>query len=751
MKRVILLCSLLISSITFSSELKVTGVVQEMGTRKKLEGVKIFFLPEKKVSKTVKGGEFEVDLDSSKKWKVIINLSGYKKYEELIDINSTRFLEIYLEKEEYDLFETTIVGAADKRDTTRKTLTYKDFYDAPGSGGDPVKAISNLPGVNRSARGAEVVIQGGAPEDTQYSINQQYVPIVFHFGSVTSVIMPEAIESIDYLSAGYGVEYGKAIGGIINLNTRSPRRDRYYGIGYLDILNGGFLIEGPINQKSSFLLSMRKSWVGEVLNKVAEEEESFDFTIAPSYSDLSGIYEYQISKNKKLSLTGIYSLDKFEFVLDEPFNNDPSTRGDFSNETSFYRLMTRYDWKLGESEKIFASLAMGKDAIFFKINDQFLDVDSTNYTLRSEYSLKRKKWHNYFGVDYSLENYITKVNLPFYDQSNGGVNNPFSIGEDRKATIDGRFYELGIYSRHSYRSSEKSPWLFSPGVRAELFSMTERDKSRLDTILLQPRYSMKYYLSDFEFLSFSTGIYYQVPQEYQGNTATGNPSLKPPKANHYNVLWEKDFRRGSSNGFKITAGAFLKDLRDLINSSFSLVSRNGAVTFENYSNQTTGRVYGGEFYLEYRGNDWSLNSSYTISKSDRTKDGETILSEYDQTHNLNVMASYKYKRWTFSSRFRYVTGSPYTPVTGSIFDSDNDVYIPVRGEFYSERNKDFIQLDIRVDRKWVYRDWIMSAYLDIQNVTNRSNTEGINYNYDYSASELDSVPLIPTFGIKGEF
>ena len=70
----------------------------------------------------------------------------------------------------------------------------------------------------------------------------------------------------------------------------------------------------------------------------------------------------------------------------------------------------------------------------------------------------------------------------------------------------------------------------------------------------------------------------------------------------------------------------------------------------------------------------------------------------------------------------------------------------------SERNKDFMQLDFRVDRKFVYRDWILSAYFDIQNATNRSNSEGLNYNYDYSDSKVTSgIPVLPTFGLKGEF
>ena len=71
--------------------------------------------------------------------------------------------------------------------------------------------------------------------------------------------------------------------------------------------------------------------------------------------------------------------------------------------------------------------------------------------------------------------------------------------------------------------------------------------------------------------------------------------------------------------------------------------------------------------------------------------------------------------------------------------------------YFSERNKDFIQLDIRVDRKWIFKDWILSAYLDVQNATNRKNIEDIEYNYDYTDSEFDSVPIIPTFGLKGEF
>ncbi len=749
-KALIFFLSLISSS--YTSAYTIRGQVKEMGTRKELSGVKIFFLPLKTIVQTDINGKFKIELSDQQKWKLIINLSGYKKYEKLITSRNEK-LDIYLEKIEYNLFETTIIAKIDKRDPAKKSLTYAEFQTAPGAGGDPIKAVANLPGINRSARGANIIIQGGEPEDTQYSVNQQYIPIVFHFGGLTSVIMPEAIESIDYLSAGFGPEYGRALGGVINLNTRSPRTDRYYGIGYLDILNGGLLIEGPINKKSSFLISSRKSWVGEVLEQVAKKEDSFDFTVAPSYTDFTLIYEYRPSKNKKYSITGLYSIDELEFVLDKPISNDPTTRGDFKTETSFNRLIGRLDHNLGDDKKYFSSLATGKNKLYFKINDQYLDINSTSFNFRFEYQIKLSNWYNYFGVDTTFDDYTVGVNLPSFDEDNGGVSNPFSVGGSNEGEISGTTHNLGLYSRHTFQVDKQSPWIFSPGIRLDYYSDIQKDLSTFKKLSWQPRVSLKYMLNEFKFFKFSSGVYTQLPEERQSNSLTGNPYLKPLRAEHLSFGYENDFRKGSSTGFKLYSGIFYKKLDDLVNTSSDLISRDGSLTIEQFENETSGEVYGGELYLQYRNEAWSVNTSYTIAKSEKVDQyDDRQLSEFDQTHNLNIVTSYKYKRWLFSTRARFVTGSPLTPVVGAVYDSDNDVYIPIRGDYFSERNKDFIQFDFRVDYKWIYQSWILSAYLDIQNVTNRENSEGINYNYDYSEQEVTSgAPILPTFGLKGEF
>ena len=62
-------------------------------------------------------------------WKAIVNLSDYK-FEEKLELKEGRVFNIYLEKIEYNLFETTIVAKGDKRDPTKKSLTYTDFYNS---------------------------------------------------------------------------------------------------------------------------------------------------------------------------------------------------------------------------------------------------------------------------------------------------------------------------------------------------------------------------------------------------------------------------------------------------------------------------------------------------------------------------------------------------------------------------------------------------------------------------------------------
>ena len=172
----------------------------------------------------------------------------------------------------------------------------------------------------------------------------------------------------------------------------------------------------------------------------------------------------------------------------------------------------------------------------------------------------------------------------------------------------------------------------------------------------------------------------------------------------------------------------------------------------------SGRAYGSELLLRYKpGNGGRFFGwvAYTLSRSERKdNDAEDYYRyDYDQTHIVTALASYKLGRgWQIGGRFRYVTGSPYTPEIGGTVDYDAGTYAPVSSlSRNSKRLPAFHQLDVRVDKTWQFQSWALSAYLDVQNAYNHKQTESIGYNFDYSqTSATRGLPILPIVGIRGE-
>jgi hypothetical protein len=64
----------------------------------------------------------------------------------------------------------------------------------------------------------------------------------------------------------------------------------------------------------------------------------------------------------------------------------------------------------------------------------------------------------------------------------------------------------------------------------------------------------------------------------------------------------------------------------------------------------------------------------------------------------------------------------------------------------------FHQLDVRIEKTWLFDWWRLGLYLDVLNVYNAENPEMTFYDYRYRESApLRGVPILPTLGIKGSF
>jgi hypothetical protein len=724
-------------SITAFADIKIEGKLLERGTRKPLKDVNLFLLPHKLKVTTIENGEFKFENIPEGECEIIVNLTGYQKYSKLNICNQSQTFDIYLEKVSYTSFETTVTSKVVKRDDQAQTLTQEEFLKAPGSfGGDPVRAAQNLPGVATNGASAQIIVQGASPDDTGYLINGHRVPIVFHFGGLSSVIIPEAVERVDLLPAGYGPEYSRAIGGIVGLTTKSPKEDRLHGMAYVDLLNTGGLVEGPIDEKSSFFIGGRYSYIGQVLKAVAKENEDLELTAAPTYYDLTGIYRRKIDEKNDFKSTFVFSRDELELVFNKAPANDPGLRGDFYNRTEFFRFIPQVTTRINEKTRMENSLSIGRDNILVNISGRYLEVQSDVISQRSELQNEwSETYKTYLGLDNSFDYSKVRINLPTR-YTVGGVSTPFSVGENKKFDTVGNDGQFGAYLRQEIKSNADSKWTYLPNLRFDYFSITEESE-------IQPRLQLRYQWDSSLQLRSSVGKYVQAPQPQESSKEYGNKNIKSPYAYHYVVGFKKDFRKEGTQGVELTNNYFYKNLQNQVVPD----------TVKNYSNAGTGQIYGSEIQAKYRKDEWSGQLVYTYLKSDRRIPGYgTQPSEFDQNHNLNLIGSYNKEKWTYSGRFRLVSGLPYTPVTSSTFDSDNDVYVPLIGRIYSQRFDAFNQLDIRIDRKFIYDTWILTAYVDIQNLYNAKNSQNIQYSYDYSQkTKVRGLPILPTFGVKGEF
>jgi hypothetical protein len=122
----------------------------------------------------------------------------------------------------------------------------------------------------------------------------------------------------------------------------------------------------------------------------------------------------------------------------------------------------------------------------------------------------------------------------------------------------------------------------------------------------------------------------------------------------------------------------------------------------------------------------------------------------DQPHTLTLLVSAALtENWRLGGRFRYATGNPYTPVARATYNAQADEWIPTDGPVLSARLPAFYQVDVRIDRQWRSGWGTVALYLDVQNVNNRANPEGVTYNEDYTQRSYTSgLPVFPSLGVE---
>jgi hypothetical protein len=280
-----------------------------------------------------------------------------------------------------------------------------------------------------------------------------------------------------------------------------------------------------------------------------------------------------------------------------------------------------------------------------------------------------------------------------------------------------------------------------PGIRIDYLS-------NINTVGVGPRGLVRWQVAKPLVLKVAGGLYHRMPDPDEYVEPFGNTDLDFERAAHVvgGLEW------AITDVISVDVQGYYKYLDNLV----SHVTE--PTPDKIYENEGKGYVYGGEIMLRHNWTDRFFGwVSYSISRSMRT-DGpgtEYRLFDQDQTHNLVALASWQfYRGWRLGSRFQLASGEPVTKYPRSVFNADNGTYIPVFGpeENNADRRPVYHRLDIRLDKEWLFDNWVLLTYIEVQNVYNRENPVNKVDNYDYTEIEYQSdMPIMPSIGITGEF
>lgn len=662
--------------------------------------------------------------------------------------------------------EVVVEGERPVREVTRRTMERREIERIPGTGGDALRALQSLPGIARPPGLAGIlIVRGSAPEDTQVFVDGSFVPLIYHFGGLSSVVPTELLDRIDFYPGNFSARFGRAQGGIIDVGMRTPdtscqgdygkpteRTGCYHGMLQLDLIDARALVQGPIGSSKnwSFALAGRRSWIDAWIGPVLESAGS-SVTSAPVYYDYQAIAEYK-SGPTRLSLRGFGSDDRLEILVSDPFAQDPGFGGNVRFGTSFYRLQAVYETELSRRVNLTGMLSFGQTAIDFSIGNYLFDLVVRPIYARSEFGVRIAEGIKAnFGLDFSIEPYDVTVRFPdFRPGVDTGPVSTLPVRETRDSSTLFRpawYGELELQPTERLRivpgarwdfSSNAAEGDFSPRITAR-YDLFRGATSEEQTAGLDARRTT---------IKGGIGLFQQPPEPGETDTVFGTPNLNSNRSVHYSIGVEQEITRQVEVGVE----GFYKDL-----------SRQVAPFSDDfgYANQGTGSAIGLETLLKYKPDQRFFGwVSYTLSRS-VGRDAPDQPEEpfvFDQTHNLIMLGSYRLGRgWEFGARFRLTSGPLDTPVLrppeqSAVYAADAAAYAPLQGARFSRRLPLSHQLDLRLDKRWQFRDWRFSAYLDVQNVYSHPAVEAIAYNFDFTQEQHQTgLPLIPSLGLRGEF
>ncbi|MFA6232633.1 MAG: TonB-dependent receptor [Bacteroidota bacterium] len=704
-------------------------------------------------------GRFHVDGLESGSYFIRVSFIGYESRvitDVVVRPGRATSIDAALTSSAYSAEEVEVTAgyftAVKPEDVSVASFSGEEIRRSPGSAGDVSRIMMVLPSVAKvNDQSNSLIVRGGSPLENAFFIDGIEVPNINHFpaqgssGGPLGLLPVDLIRDVTFSAGGFPARYGDRLSSVMDISFREGDRERILGQADLNFAGFGGLLEGPMGESGSWMLSARRSYLDLLVSAI-----DIGTSVAPWYGDAAAKAVYDLSPAHRLSLVGLWSDD----------HNNPDAEAAAENDMQYYGRQNIYNysgglsWRALWNENTFSTTSLSYTGMEF--DEQFLKTGSglpllLNDSRESWVQLRTEtRWK--IASAFSLEaGGDMKALRNHYDNKYGA--SPDELGNLQPEFLferDASALQSGIFA--TALVTPISGLTVSAGLRAQHTEWNDR-------VVLQPRASVALQLSERTSVSLAGGLYSQALPLLLLAQDDANRALDNPRAAHGIVSLSQLL----SESTRLTLEGYVKEydrfpvdpdqpalfLVDEMNYRYGFFMPHGQLT-------STGKASsrGVELTLQKKlAHDFYGIASASYATS-RYADAAGIERPrvYDNRILFSVEGGYKPNaEWEFSLRWIYAGGAPYTPM-------DVDASRIARQEVLdanrinTERHPDYHSMNIRVDRRFHFDRSALVVYLSVWNVYNRKNIAG--YIWDDANQRVKTLyqwGLLPIFGVEWEF
>ncbi len=514
-------------------------------------------------------------------------------------------------------------------------------------------------------------------DQTQYLLDGARIYNPSHFGGVLATFQPDVLNDVESETSGLSPFYGGRIGGLLDLSIREGTQERIAGSAGMGSLGTHLLVEGPIGDRSTFLVSGRRAYV----------DPAVPFLRPDAATSRSGSYEivgkanYRLAGNSRLFLSGYLGGDTYA-------NSVEGGGGHLNNVFDWSNSNLQCRWFGISSSSLFLYGSIG-----YSRHDLSLDHELTApWTVEPSTS---------YSSNYRIEDMSLRAHAEhFLDREHtirGGVElnahritghiSEFSLANAPVSFRGYTFGELALYLQDQWRITDGLT--AELGARATSFMGEGGTRSGVD-----PRFSLIAALDENTRLYGSltainqfihpyrnTGVFFFYPTVFWYPTTS---SVKPTTALQITVGAERGW---GADAYLAGAEAYYRVTHDY--HGYTLLAQSGKhSSLGEALIYGTEHAYGGSITMRKRFGVFTGSLRYTLSWLRDTfaeiNNGEPFAPAFDRRHELELWATYSPgDDWTVGAVCVLASEPPLVTAASPISMNIKDTADPSQGPTYS--------------------------------------------------------------------